>query len=523
MGNRALAGWALLSAGLLALAFPTADLWPLAFVALAPLLVAAAAARPTRALAVGTLAGTTFAPAILWWLTVAMAEFGGIARPTSALLLLLLAVYVGAYVGAFAAGWAWSARLPPVARLLFAAALWTALEYLRAQLFTGFPWGFLAYTQYRNIPLIQMAAWTGMYGVSFLVVLTNVALGLLILHRRAWTTAAGVGLVGLGALGAALGLPRLAHRPSEGPALRVAIVQGNIPQDVKWSPAWRLRTSETYGRLTLEAARTAPALIVWPETALPFILSRDEGVREWLGRLAAEARTFVLVGAPDVSVASPTRYTNSAFLVAPDGWIAGRYDKVHLVPFGEYVPLRRLFFFMDKLAQGAVGNFLPGEAQAVLASPGFHVGATISYEIYFPNEVRGFILRGADLLANITNDAWYGRTAAPYQHLAMAVFRAVENRAYLVRAANTGVSAIIAPDGRIVDQSKIFTEAILTGEVRLRPRAAFLTPYTRYGDVFAWIALAGAAVAPGALAAARRLRGPTDRKSGGESRRPTAA
>lgn len=522
MGNRAQAGWALLSAGLLALAFPTADLWPLAFVALVPLLVATAAARPTRALAVGALAGTTFAAANLWWLTVAMAEFGGIARPTSAVLLLLLATYVGVYAGVFTAGWALSGRLPPVARLLFAAALWTALEYLRTYLLTGFPWGFLAYTQYRNIPLIQVAAWTGMYGVSFLVALANVALCLLILHRRAWTTAARVGLVGLGALGAALGLPRLAHRPAEGPALRVAIVQGNIPQDVKWSPAWRLRTIQTYERLTLEAARTAPALIVWPETALPFVLSRDADVREWVGRLAAEARTFLLLGSPDVSVTAPTRYTNSAFLVAPDGQIAGRYDKVHLVPFGEYVPLRRLLFFVNKLAQGAVGDFVPGAEPSVLAAPTFHLGVTISYEVYFPHEVRQFVLRGTDVLANITNDAWYGRTAAPHQHLAMAVFRAVENRAYLVRAANTGVSAIIAPDGRIVVRSEIFTEATLRGEVRLRPRQAFYPFYARYGDLFAWATLFGAAAAPVALVVGRKLQILNDRKSAPQGRRSGA-
>lgn len=160
---------------------------------------------------------------------------------------------------------------------------------------------------------------------------------------------------------------------------------------------------------------------------------------------------------------------------------------------------------MDKLAQGAVGNFLPGEGQAVLATPGFHFGASISCEIYFPNEVRQFVLRGAEFLVKITNDAWYGRTAAPYQHLAMAVFRAVENRAYhLVRAANTGLSAIIAPDGRILRRSEIFTEAILTGEVHLRPRRTFYTPYTRFGDVFAWIPLVGVVAVPLILAAARR-------------------
>src|SRR3990172_6745153 len=208
-----LAACGLLSAALLFLAFPTADLGPLAFVALVPLLLATAGARPTRALAVGVLAGTAFAAAHLWGLTVAMAEFGGIPRALTGALLLLLAAYVGAYAGAFAAGWAWSGRLPPVARLLFAAALWTSLEYLRTYLLTGFPWAFLAYTQYRNIPLIQVVAWTGVYGVSFLVALANAALALLILHPHAWATAARVVVVTLVAFAAALGVPRLLHRP----------------------------------------------------------------------------------------------------------------------------------------------------------------------------------------------------------------------------------------------------------------------------------------------------------------------
>jgi len=506
-----LAACGLLSAALLFLAFPTADLGPLAFVALVPLLLATAGARPTRALAVGVLAGTAFAAAHLWGLTVAMAEFGGIPRALTGALLLLLAAYVGAYAGAFAAGWAWSGRLPPVARLLFAAALWTSLEYLRTYLLTGFPWAFLAYTQYRNIPLIQVVAWTGVYGVSFLVALANAALALLILHPHAWATAARVVVVTLVAFAAALGVPRLLHRPADGPPLRVAVIQGNIPQGVKWSHAWRRRTIETYGRLTLEAAGAGPALIVWPETALPFVLTRDAEVREWLGRLAAEARAFLVMGSPDVTGASPPRYTNSAFLVSPNSGITGRYDKIHLVPFGEYVPFPPLRFLADRLAQGAIGDFVPGAEPTVLAAPGFHLGASISYEIYFPNEVRQFVLRGADFLVNFTNDAWYGRTAAPYQHLAMAVFRAVENRAYLVRAANTGVSAVIAPDGRILDQSRIFTEAILRGEVR--PRQAFHTFYTRYGDLFGWATLAAAA-APLAVAGARLLRYPRDKKSG---------
>lgn len=517
------AGGALLSAGLLSLAYPTADLWPLAFAALVPLLAATEGTRALRAFEAGTACGTAFALVHLWGLTVAMADFGGIARPLTVLLLLPLAAYVGTYVGAFAAGWAWSARLPPVGRLLFAAALWAALEYARTHLLTGFPWGFLAYTQYRNIPLIQVAAWTGMYGVSFLVALVNAALGLLILHRRAPATVARLLLVTLGAFGVALGLSRLGHPEPNGLLLRLAIVQGNIPQNIKWRPAWRLRTIGTYGRLTMEAAQVGPTLIVWPETALPFVITGDPQIQEWLGQLARDAGTFLLVGSPDLAAGRPGRYTNSAFVISPEGRIAGRYDKIHLVPFGEYVPFPPLRFLADRLAQGAIGDFVPGAEPTVLAAPNFRFGVTISYEVYFPQEVRQFILRGAEFLVNITNDAWYGRTAAAYQHLAMAVFRAVENQTYLVRAANTGVSAIIAPDGRILDRSAIFTEAVLTGEIRLRPRQMFYTPYTVYGDVFAWFTLAGVAAAAVAVAVRQKLRFTDDRKSGPHPRhsRPT--
>ncbi len=516
------AAGALLSAGFLVLAFPTFDLWPVAFLALVPLLATTAGARPLRAFGAGALCGTAFALVHLWGLTEAMAEFGGIPWPLSVLLLLPLAAYIGTYVGAFAAGWAWSAPLPPIARLLFAAALWGALEYARTYLLTGFPWGFLAYTQYRNIPLIQVVAWTGMYGVSFLVALANAALGLLILYRRAPATAARLLLVTLGAFGVALGLSRLGHPWLDGPPLRLAVIQGNIPQGVKWSPGWRQRTAETYRRLTIDAAQAGLSLIVWPETALPFVITSDPQVQELLGHLARDAGTFLLVGSPDLVAGSPARYTNSAFVISPEGRIAGRYDKIHLVPFGEYVPFPPLRFLADRLAQGAIGGFVPGAAHTVLAAPNFHFGVTISYEVYFPQEVRQFILRGAEFLVNITNDAWYGRTAAAYQHLAMAVFRAVENQAYLLRAANTGVSAIIAPDGRIVDRSDIFTETVLTGEIRLRLRQMFYTPYNLYGDVFAWFTLAAVAAAPVALAARRKLRFRDDIKSG-PSGRPRAS
>lgn len=255
------------------------------------------------------------------------------------------------------------------------------------------------------------------------------------------------------------------------------------------------KTLDIYRELTREAARQRPELVVWPEAAVPFLLQADPR-RAQIEALAREVGASLLVGAPDVQAGQPR---NSAFLIGPNGRLLGRYDKRHLVPFGEYVPLSRLLFFVDPLAGGAIGQFSPGREATVFATPSGRFGVVICYEAIFPEEVRDLFRGGADFLVNIINDAWFGRSAAPVQHLAMAAFRAVENRAFLIRAANTGISAIVAPDGRIVQASELFTTAVLAGTIT---PCAGVSLYTRYGDLFAWgtvgiaLAVALAALAP---------------------------
>lgn len=476
---------AALSAAGLILAFPLYGLRLLAFIALVPLLVGVRDLSPLRALALGLFAGVLFYTVNLSWLMVAMVEFGRLPRGVGVILLLLLAGYVALFLGIFCALYAWLRPASPWLELLLPPALWTGLEVLRAHALTGFPWAFLAYTQAQELGLIRVATWAGMYGVSFLIVLANAAIALLLTRRTeglarvrvaAGALALGAAMVGLGAWGS---------RPADdGRELRVALIQGNIPQGLKWSPEWRQATAEIYRRLTLDVAETRPDLIVWPETALPFFLGPDLAAREWVARLATEADSSLLIGSLDVEQASPPHYLNSAFLVSPGGEITQKYDKIHLVPFGEYVPLKRLLFFAQKLTQGAVGDFSPGTGRTVFALPGARFGVTISYEVYFPHEVRRFFLNGADFLVNITNDAWYGRTAAARQHMAMAVFRSVENGAYLVRAANTGISGVVDPQGRVTHEiGEIFTRGTLGATIRVARRE---TLYTRYGDVFAW-------------------------------------
>jgi apolipoprotein N-acyltransferase len=468
------------------LSFPPAALWPLAFVALVPLLVAVDRAGPRSAFWLGTLAGMAFYPLNLSWVTHAMAVYGDLSWGVSFLTLFLLSFYLALYFGAFSACWVRFRPASGVGQVLFAGSLWVTLEFARTYLLTGFPWAFLAYTQYQTLPLIQIASVTGMYGVSFLVVLVNAAIAFAFLDRgrAAIAPALAVSFALLVSLAYGTWVLSLPEMPA---GLRVAVLQGNVDQGVKWDPAFREATLEIYERLTREAAQRGADLVVWPEAAVPFLLRREPEARARVARLASETKRFLLVGSPDLE---GRRFYNSAFLISRDGALLQRYDKIHLVPFGEYVPLRPLLGFAEKLARGAIGDFAPGGEATVFSTPFGRFGVTISYEVYFPAEVRRLFQRGAGFLVNITNDAWYGRSAAPVQHLAMAVFRAVEHGAFLVRSANTGISAIIDPRGRIREQSAIFAEAVLVGKIRDQAAG---TLYTRIGDFFAWLAVAGSA------------------------------
>jgi apolipoprotein N-acyltransferase len=249
-------------------------------------------------------------------------------------------------------------------------------------------------------------------------------------------------------------------------------------------------TIEAYRRLSLDAAVRAPSLIVWPETAAPFFLRYDHALRARVLDIAAETGSHLLVGSPDRErvwgVAGRERYFNSAFLLSPGGGLLDKYDKMHMVPFGEYVPLKSILFFVEKLAYG-IGDFEPGRTYTIFQLPVGRFGVTICYEVIFPDQVRRYVKEGAEFLVNITNDAWFGRSAAPAQHLAMAAMRAAENRRYLIRAANTGISAIVDPQGRIVQASGIFEPAVISGRISL---VRDQTLYTRYGDVFAWVCVA---------------------------------
>jgi apolipoprotein N-acyltransferase len=492
------------AAGLaLRLAYPRPGWDMLGWVALAPVLVLAATARsPGRAFGEAWVAGWAFSISLLSWLAHTVTTFSTLPAPIALAVVLLLAGYLALFWGGVA--WILAALGPSIGEraLWLAPPLWVAGELLRTHLLAGFPWGFLGYIPYRRLDVIQVGAWTGVYGVSALVVLVNAAIAWACRRRTrlAVATAAAVVLLALG--GAELA-GRLVDRgaPAEAaPSVKVALVQGNIDQAIKWNPAFQRETLRIYAQLTREAA-PASRLVVWPEAAVPAYVRHEPWVLAWLAALAREVSRPLLVGAPDAIVerGRATRYLNSAFLVGQQG-IEARYDKMQLVPFGEYVPLKRLLYFVEAIA-AEIGDFTPGREAVVLPLDGAPFGTVICYEVIFPGLVRRFVSGGATFMVNITNDAWFGDSSGPLQHLQTVPLRAVENGVAIVRAANTGVSALVSPRGAIGPRLGLFERGALAVEAPLRRGATF---YTRHGDVFAYAMSAMAAASLAAAAAARR-------------------
>jgi apolipoprotein N-acyltransferase len=365
---------------------------------------------------------------------------------------------------------------------------WIASEYTRSWFLTGFPWENFGYSQFQILPIIQIADITGVYGISFILVLVNGAVFSL-LDSLFFKKAMPLRKLAVTALllAATLGYGWLRLNLSEkerGAVVKAALVQGNIAQDIKWDPAFLDETMQIYSRLTLDTASQKPELVIWPEAATPFNFQTEKNYQALVTSVMAKTGAYLLLGSPAWErTAEGVEYFNSAFLVSPDGEIRGRYDKMHLVPYGEYVPLKQFFPFIEKMVVG-IGDFSSGKEARILNFPGGPFGTLICYEIIFPDLVRRFAKNGASFLVNITNDAWFVRTSAPYLHLSMAVLRAVENRRAVARAANTGISAFIDADGSILQQTSLFTLASITGIIF---KGSIKTFYTRYGDVFAFL------------------------------------
>jgi len=481
----------------LALAFPRPGWDLLAWLALAPVLVVAFRATPPRALGWGWLAGTAFYVVLLRWLNWTFQVYSAIPGPLTWGPITLLAAYCGLYTGLAAATVAWArGRLGGGAALGVFPFVWVAGEWTRGHLMGGFPWGALGYSQWERLPVIQIAELGGVHAVSFLVAAVNAALaGAVVLDRRHGLVGVAVA-AGLATASAGFGAVRLGA-PMPPATARLALVQPAIEQPLKFDAAHAQRTFDILVTLTRRAGVERPDLIVWPETSTPSPLRLDGGLRDALARLAAGAP--LLVGSIDVEDARGGRIIrNSAFLVTERG-ITERYDKIHLVPFGEYVPLSAVIGFVRGWAE-FIAELEPGARPVVFPGPPAPFGVVICYEGIFPDLVREFVRSGARLMVNMTNDGWFGSTSGPEQHLTMYPLRAVEHRIALARAANTGVSAFVAPSGRIVRSLPLGARGVLADRVPLRETE---TLYTRLGD---WVCWTGFAVSTVVLAAAWRRR-----------------
>lgn len=460
---------------LLALAFPQPGWGLSAFVALVPLLLALEGAGSWReAFRWGYIFGWVFFGILLFW--VAQVVWVGY---------FLLVPFISLYPGAFGAlfwGIRRGTRLP---LWLSAAVLWTGLELVRTVGFLGFSWGSVGYSLGFYPPLIQMASYTGVRGVTFWVLTVN---GLLAEwgsgRPRFWVR---------GALAAALlilpyiyGQWTLARAQVGRRYVQVALVQGNIDQDVKWDPKFLAFSFSKYDSLTRSIGESVD-LVIWPETAAPTFLLKREPYREWVAGISRDVGAPLLTGANDYEwlPGGEPRMFNSAILFDPIRGPVRKYHKMHLVPFGERMPLVELLpFLKDIQIGGGPGNFTPGDERVLFEVGPARLPTLICFEAAFARDVRRFVRDGANLLVNITNDAWFGPYSAPYQHAQMAVFRTVEHRISLARCANTGVSMLVDPYGRVLKATKIFQDAVVVGELPLREGETF---YAKHGEWLAWM------------------------------------
>lgn len=512
--------FALISAGLQALPFSftgAVPSWRRAFcwICLLPLLEAIAfIARQPRNLrwfhasAVGYLCGVAWYGLNCYWIEPTMHRYGGLPQPVSILILLLFALYLGLYHALFATLTYFAFRnLGRAAHLCLIPFLWVAVELARTQI-TGFPWDLLGYTQVDHLLLNRLAPVTGVMGLSLLVAAVNVL-------WFAYLSGAGATRRPSPLLAAATTLtlllavtPRWFAPAEDVQEAQAVLLQDNlrvgVATDATTEPAeTRNQMLASFSALSAAPARgvtsqnqgTRPAVVLWPEAPTDFF-DQDEAFRNVLRNVARQTGATVIAEDVSPAPADPdgTRHLyNSARMELPDGSDGARYDKMHLVPFGEYVPYKPLFFFAGQLVQDL--PFVPGITQHTLESAGHHFGVFICYESIFGDEVRELTLGGAQVLVNLSDDGWYGDSSAPWEHLDMARMRAIENDRWLLRATNTGVTASIDPHGRIVSALPRHIRSSLAAPFAFREGLTF---YARFGDWMGWLCAAVSALALGA-------------------------
>jgi len=501
---------AILSGILLIFAFPPFNLSGLAFVGLVPLLIVLKLEEGLlKSFIFSFLTGIIFFGGLLFWITeIKLYQVPAWMLPIGWILITLV---FGSYIGFFGLIVNWLGQTSKAefskAKFCFRGLtpiLWVSIEFIRAIFpLGGFPFGILGYSQYQNLMLIQIVDKTGILGISFLIVLVNTTVTLVLFQlgrlreiklQRLKSSSIPISISHYFRVPFTLYFCLLIivacylygflvmQKELPLPDLGVAIIQSNIGIGESWN--WSVKQNEILQRLTYlskQVAKNQPDLTIWTETAIldsPQLLA---SLREKLSSLAKEMHTNLLIGAPHVEFKERnTKYYNSAFLFSDTGKIINRYDKIHLVPFGEMLPLEDIFPIVRELLPQA-GYYSSGSELVVFQKP-VRFNVLICYEGIFGNLTRKFVKKGAQVIINITNDAWSQVSASYYQHFTMDIFRAIENKTYFLRAGNTGISAVITPYGYVKEFLDIGKEGVIISKISPMDKKTF---YTKYGDIFA--------------------------------------
>ena len=482
---------AALSGVLLALSFPKYGHPAVAFIAVVPLLVALRRATPRQGFTLGLIAGFIHYAGTVYWTGATVSTFGGLPVFVAVIVAGLLALYMAAYIAAFGAITAILIRRFQIAGLWLAPAVWVSLEYLRGILIGGFPWIPLGNTMVTFLPIAQLASLVGVQGLSLFVAFLNVGFAVAAISSgRRRTIGAAVSMLLIAAVSVWGGLRLAANTLTQGTPIKVGLIQGNIAQTDKWNPDRADMIVDRYLTLSNQAVQQGAQFLIWPESSTPFHFEDDPGG----GLVRGMVRTLgvpLLLGSDETEDGNPPKHYNAAFMLDTRGATAAVYRKIHLVPFGEYVPFQQLLFFVGPLVE-AVSAFSRGTRVTMLPVEGHMVSTAICYEVTYPALQREAVRQGSELLTTITNDAWYGDSSAAYQHFDMAVMRAIEQGRYLVRSANTGISGIVDPYGRVLIRTNLFETVAVVGEARY---VQTRTVYATIGDLAAYLSAAVVMVA----------------------------
>ncbi|HEX3071373.1 MAG TPA: apolipoprotein N-acyltransferase [Thermoanaerobaculia bacterium] len=528
---------AIVSGVLFAWSFPNVAAGWLMFIALVSLFVALSRTSSYKgAFALGWLSQGVAWLLMVPWVIRVMSHYGGLPYITGILLFIAMCAYLGMYGGLFALLFHRIAPGMRFRRWLFVPLTWAVVEYIRTYLFSGFPWSLIAASIIDYTPLVQFDRVAGPYALGVLILLPSALIAWLIVRgvgSGAWGVGEMDGVSGVGGRGsetemsATLLSPtpdtRVSHtqpptphtpifaiaavaivtfvwwttgyvaekviaRPTAAPIARAALLQPNISQEMRWDNDNLVLIFRRMMAMTDEATSHGVQVVIWPESTVPLSYATTDFYRQAIEDTSRAHGADIILGSVAEDAAQPEKLWNAAFLVS-GGRTIGHYDKIRLVPFGEYVPMRKMLFFAHKLVH-AVGQFEFGTKDTPLDGL-FRYGPAICYEVVFPQIPRTQVVHGANVLITITNDAWYDGTSAPRQHLNQARLRAIENDRYLLRAGTTGISAVIDPTGRIVQELAMGKQGIIYAD--FQPRTS-VTPYVHYGDWFAWAAMVAVVV-----------------------------